>query len=156
MADIAAFTALPNTWYSGTNVHNFIASGAISAGQVVAIDATGVSMTVRAAVAEAGEMPIGVAVNTVADGAYVAVACDGCICYVTNADDTSAIDAGDFLETNDNAVGGTVSTAAVAATGGATVTCHNLVFGVALEDIAGGGNGRALIRGMTVVQPNSS
>lgn len=156
MADISAFTALPNALWAGNNIYNFTASGAIKAGQVVAIDATGVSMTVRAAVAEEGEMPIGVAVNTVADGDEIAVACDGCICYVANADDTNAIDAGSWVETNDNAVGGTVSAVAVAATGGATVTVHNLVCGVVIDDIAGGGTGRMIVRPGAVTQPNSS
>ena len=156
MADISAFTAIPNTLWAGNNIQDFTASGALKAGQVVSIDATGVSMTVRAAVAEAGEMPIGVAVNTVADGEKVAVATDGCICYVANFDDTTAIDAGSFLEVNDCAVGGTVGAVAVTATGGATVTVHNAVIGVALDDIAGGGTGRMLIRGLAVTQANSS
>jgi len=136
MTDITAFPTLHRVLWSGNNIIPMTASGAITAGMVVAIDATGVSMTVRAAVAESGEMPIGVALYTVADGAEVAVCTIGCVCYVANADDTTGIDAGDILTTNDCAVGGTV----IAAGAG---TKNNV--GIALDDIAGSGTGRALI-----------
>jgi len=134
----------------------FIAEGTVTAGQVVAIDATGVSMSVRGAVAETGERPIGVALTSATTGEYVTVALPGSICYAVNADDTTAIDAGDHLETNNNAVLGTVNTAVVAATGGATVTVHDAVIGYALDDIAGEGYGRMLVWPHTVTQPNSS
>lgn len=156
MTDISAFATGTPILHNNGPTWTFIASGTITAGQVVAIDATGVSNTVRAAVAESGEQPVGVALTSSTDGNYVTVALPGSICYVVNADDTTGIDAGDRLETNDCAVGGTVSTAAVAATGGATVTCHNHVIGVAIEDIAGGSYGKALINIDTVVQPNTS
>ena len=52
MTDISAFPAIHDVLYAGDNIQSFTASGAITAGQVVAIDATGVTLTVRAAVAD--------------------------------------------------------------------------------------------------------
>jgi hypothetical protein len=76
------------------------------------------------------------------------------IASVLNADDTTGIDAGDYLEMNDNAVGGTVSAAALTASG-ATATPHYCI-GIALEDIAGGGSGKCLIAPQCVIQVNAS
>jgi len=156
MADISAFPTISNPLYTGSNTITLTASGTIKAGQVVAFDATGVSKTVRAANAESGERPVGVAIHDAADGEPVTVATVGCICYVANADDSTAIDAGDWLETNDNSVGGTVSAVDTSATGGATVTVHDNVVGFAFEDIPGGGTGLAMILPGIHVQPNSS
>lgn len=105
----------------GNNVGDFLASGAISAGQVVAIDATGVTMTVRAAVVESGEAPIGVAIHgvTAAEatlGKHVSVAMIGTIVYVSNYSSDVDIDAGEYVTTNDCAVGGTVIACSGAAT----------------------------------------
>ncbi len=158
MADISAFPTIPQIVdYLGTT-STFTATAAITQGQVVAISATGVSDAVVKSVAESGGRPVGVAISTQATaGQKVAVAMLGSIVQVANADDTTGIDAGDFVETNDCAVGGTVSAASEAATGGATVTTHPQVIGVAIDDIAGGGYGRILITGpQYVVQANSS
>jgi len=120
--DRTAFPATMKTiLVAGNNVQSFIASGAISAGQVVAIDATGVTMTVRAAVVEAGEAPLGVAIQgvTAAEataGKQVAVAMLGCIVYVSNYSSDVDIDAGEPVTTNDCAVGGTVIACSGAAT----------------------------------------
>ena len=105
----------------GNNVQSFIASGAITKGQVVAIDATGVSMTVRAAVVESGEAPIGVAIASVTAaeataGKQVPVAMIGCIVYVSNYASDVDMDAGDYVTTNDCAIGGSVITCSGAAT----------------------------------------
>lgn len=156
MADISAFPTIRNVLYWGNNLVQVTATTAVTAGQVVAINATGVSMAVDPAVAAGGSRSIGVALYDAAAGAEVTIACVGCVAYVAIADDTTGADAGDFLETNDNTVGGTVSTAAVAATGGATVTSHFDVIGIALDDIAGGGTGRMLIQPMCLTQANSS
>ena len=155
MADISAFPSISKVEEHAWDTMTLVASGAITQGMVVAIDATGDSMTVRKAIAESGECPLGVALTSAADGAVVNVATAGVV-YVANADDTTAIDAGDFLEVNDNAVGGTVNAVSVAATGGATVTVHNLVIGKALDDIGGGATGRMLIVHMAITQANSS
>lgn len=156
MADISAFPTIRQVLYWGDNIRTLTATTAVTAGQVVAINATGVSMAVDPSVATAGSKALGVALYDAGVGALVAVAMNGCVVYVANADDTTAIDAGDHLETNDNAVKGTVSTAAVAATGGATVTVHNDIIGIALDDIAGGGTGRMLVQTGNLTQANSS
>lgn len=156
MADIDAWKTGHPVMVNNGPTWTFTASGDIKAGQVVAIDATGVSMTVRAAVAEAGESPIGVALINAADGELVTVALNGAICYFTNADDTTAIDAGSFLETNDNAVGGTVIAVNEAASGAATAVLHPLVIGKAIEDIAGGGVGLGIVCFGALTQANSN
>lgn len=154
MADVSAFPTMHDVLVDGNNILTLTATTAVKAGQVVDINATGVSMAVDPAVATG--CTVGVALYDAAAGAPVAVATIGCVVYVANADDTTTVDAGDWLETNDNAVGGTVSVAAVAASGGATATFHNNIVGKALDDIAGGGTGRMLITLGTLTQANSS
>lgn len=157
MADISAFPTIPQIveYLAGTST--FTASGAITQGMVVAFSATGVSDTVVGSVAESGGRPIGVAISSAADTAKVSVALLGSIVRVAVADDTTGIDAGNLVETNDCAVKGTVSEVTETATGGATVTTHPQVVGVALEDIAGGSYGRILILAPAyAVQANTS
>lgn len=136
MADITAFPTLHDVLYDGDNIKDYTAGAAITAGQVVAIHGTGVTKTVHPAVKGTTGRPAGVALYTVASGEKVAVAGPGCRVYVANADDTTAIDAGDPLEDNDNAVGGTVSALALA---GSLVI--RWCAGYADDDIAGGGTG---------------
>jgi len=155
MADISAFPSITKVLAFGNNQIPMTAGEAITAGQVVGIAATGVSMTAVVMDATTGETGIGVALFSAASGAPVTVCGPGDIVYVANADDTTAIDAGSFVEQNDNAVGGTVSAVSVAATDGATVTAHYGVIGIALDDIAGGGTGRILIAPQSIVQANS-
>ena len=156
MTDIAAFPAIHNVLYSGDNIQSFTASGAITAGQVVAIDATGVTLTVRAAVAESGERPVGVAIMSVASGAQVPVAMTGCIVNVANADDGTDIDAGEWLTTNDNTVGGTVSAQSIAAESGATAAIYDTMIGYAVGDIGKGATGLMMIQPQTITRPNAS
>ena len=157
MTDISAFPTISKVLDSGNNIINLTATNAITAGMVVEIDATGVSGAVNKAVLETGSMPIGVAIYSAAAGAQVAIATVGCVCYVANADDTAEIDAGSWVECNDNAVGGTVSAVAVAAISGAVGTGHNSVIGVALDDIPVSSTGRILILGpQCVVQLNNA
>ena len=140
MADISAFPTIRHVLESGENLITMTAGAAITAGQVVSFHGTGVSRTVHPCIAGTTGQPVGVALYTVSSGAEVAVATTGCICTVANADDTTGIDAGDTLQDNDNAVGGTVN--ALALSGGVTPT---YCVGYALDDIAGGGTGEALI-----------
>jgi len=156
MTDIAAFPAIHNVLYSGDNIQSFTASGAIKAGQVVAIDATGVTLTVRAAVAESGERPVGVAIYDVADTKPAAIAMTGCICYVANADDGTDIDAGEWLTTNANTVGGTVSAQSIAAESGATAAIYDTVIGYAVGDIAKAATGLMMIQPQTITRPNAA
>lgn len=157
MGDISAFPTIRNVLWSGSNIIKLTATTAVKAGQVVGINASGVSGAVDMCVAAAGEMPIGVALYGASAGAEVAVATVGCIVYVANASDSVAIDAGDWLETNANAVGGTVSPVAVAAVAGAIGTAHYGVIGVAIDDIAVSSTGRMLILGpQNVTQLNNA
>jgi len=157
MGDIGAFPTIRNVLWSGNNIVKLTATTAVKAGQVVGINATGVSGAVDKCVAASGEMPIGVAIYDAAAGADVAVATVGCIVYVANALDDTDIDAGSWLETNDNTVGGTVNAVAVAAIAGAVGTGHFGVIGVAIDDIAKSTTGRMLILGpQNVTQLNNA
>ena len=156
MADIAAFPTMHDVLKSGDNIQTFTATTEATAGQVVAIHATGVSGAVDPSVAAAGSRSVGVVIYGAAAGAKVAVAGMGCIVDVANASGSDAIDAGDYLETNDNAVKGTVSTAAVADIAGAVGTNHLDVIGIALDDIAAAGTGRMLVQPMAFAQLNNA
>jgi hypothetical protein len=154
MADITAFPDIDVVNENNGPTWTFTAKGAIKHGQVVAFEATGVAQQVIASVKESGGYPRGVALIDAADGAKVTVCLDGSICRVANADDTTAIDAGDFVECNDNAVKGTVS--AISLTGsGATCTNHFAV-GQAIDIIAGGGTGLIVVSCHEVTQSNAS
>lgn len=145
MTDISTFpTFNPSEGGKTPNTFTFIAGAAITAGQVVAYATTGVSMTVHPAVTDTTGQVIGVALYSVASGAKVAVALDGCIVNVANADDTAVIDAGSHVVANDNAVGGTVSAATSVAT--ASTIDAGIVVGIALQDIAASSYGLVLIR----------
>lgn len=156
MTDITAFPTIQRVEEQGVLTITLTATTAVTAGQVVSFADSGVSLAVDKSIAGSDTYPIGVALYDAAAGAKFACAIFG-IVYVANADDTTAIDAGHFVETNDCAVGGTVSAVSIAATGGATVTAHHQVVGKAIEDIAGGGTGRILLMPVASVgQANSS
>lgn len=138
MADIGTFPTIRNVLWSGSNIFKMTATTAVKAGQVVAINAAGVSGAVDPCVAAAGSMPLGVALYGAGAGAEVAIAGPGCIVYVANADDTAVVDAGGYVTFNDNAVGGTVSEVG---SGAAT----QQVVGFAIDDIAASGTGRILL-----------
>ncbi len=139
MTDISAFPTISKVLVTGNNIVSYTAGAAISAGMVVAFHGTGVSQTVHPAVKGTTDTPVGVALYGVASGAKVAVAGPGCRVYVAIADDTTGADAGDYLEDNANAVGGTVSVAARVDAG--VVSVLKFCVGVAEDDIAGGGTG---------------
>ena len=150
MAEVSAFPTMHDVLKGGDNLSTFTATTAVKAGQVVAINATGVSGAVDMSVAAAGSRSIGVALYDAAAGDKVAVAMSGCIVDVANVEVASVIDAGSFVETNDNAVGGVVNAAAVADIAGAVAVNHLDIIGIALDDIAA--TGRILITPMTLVQ----
>lgn len=160
MADISAFPTLPRANDSelisdGGPILTFIASGTIKVGQVVCFAATGDSMTVLASVAGANTKPVGVALDNVTNGEYVAVAMAGCVVEMANADDTATIDAGHWVECNDNTVGGTINEIDFTASG-ATVTIKDQTIGMALDDIAASGTGRVLIMPVPLTVGNAS
>lgn len=149
MTDISAFPTMPYTHDSEMQsdrgpVLTFTASGTILVGQVVCFAASGASMTVLASIKGSGTVPVGVALDNASDGEKVAVAMMGCVAEVANADDTATIDAGDWLECNDNAVAGTVSTATFTAASDADAR-NAQIIGMALEDIGASGTGYMLI-----------
>jgi len=156
MGDVQTFATGHPIMVNNGPTMTFTASGTITAGQVVAIDATGESMVVRAAVAESGESPIGVALTSASNGEAVTVALPGAVCYMVNADDTTGIDAGSFLEVNDNTIGGTVNAVNEAASGSATGILHPLVIGKAIQDIPKSSYGLAIISYSPLTQANSS
>ena len=160
MADISAFPTLPRANDSelisdGGPILTFVASGTILVGQAVCYAATGVSMTVIASVAGTKTKPVGVALDNVTDGEKVAVAMAGCVVEMATADDTATIDAGHWVECNDNAVGGTINEIDFTASG-ATVTIKDQTIGMALDDIAASGTGRVLIMPVPLTVGNAS
>lgn len=140
MADISAFPTIHNVVIHEGLMRTYTATEAVKAGQAVGFAATGVSNAVVPMDATADEQCIGVAVYDAGAGSLVSVAMDGCVVVVANADDTTAIDTGDQVELNDNAVQGTVSTLALT-----QFTANHYVLGIALEDIAGAGEGEILV-----------
>lgn len=142
MADIGAFPTIHGVVIDDRGpIRSFTFTEAASAGMAVGFAATGVSNAVVPMDATAGEQCIGVAVYDVEAGDLGAVAMDGNIVVVANADDTTAIDAGDQVELNDNAVQGTVSALTLT-----QFTANHYVLGIALEDIAGAGTGEILVQ----------
>lgn len=147
MGDITAFPTIRNVKYSGSNVHRFTATTAVKAGQLVAFAATGVSGAVNPAIKSTTGQPIGVALYGVDAGREVAVACNGCIVYVANFSTTVALDSGDVVEDNANAVGGTVGLAALTSTaGGGAVATVKYTAGVMIDKVAASATGRMLVK----------
>jgi hypothetical protein len=141
MGNIATFPTISNVLFNGDNVITLTATNAVTAGMVVEIDADGVSGAVNAAIAEAASKPIGVAITSAGAGDEVSVATYGCVVYVANADDTATADAGTYVVTNANAVGGTVSTELAV---GDLETPQQIV-GMLLEGMTAGGTARCLL-----------
>lgn len=149
-ADISAFPTIRNVLISGDNINTYTAGEDIKAGQVVAFADDGVSWTVHPAIKATTAMPIGVALYSVDSGEEIAVAGPGCIVNVANFHDTTTIDAGDGLEPNDNAVGGTVNTLALL---GSLAILY--VIGYAVEDIGASGTGAMLVNPHVVIDAAS-
>ena len=124
-------------------IETYTAAAAIKGGQVV-VYISGTSGSVTPATGATSEKVAGVALYNVASGGLCAVAQAGCIVKVVNADDTTAINPGAWIQTNDNAVLGTVNAIAFTGTESTLATQFNVV-GIATETIAGGGSGYALI-----------
>lgn len=156
MADITTFPSIQDVLVFGDNVREFTATEAITQGQVVGFAATGVSDAVVPMDATSGETAVGVAIETAAIGAMVKVAMIGCVVKMANADDTTAIDAGSYVEQNDNAVMGTVNAVDVADIVGAVGTGHYGVIGIAEADIAGGASGNVRIEPLYTFQVNDA
>lgn len=147
MADIAKFPTITQVVDRGYQFSGpYKAGSTIKAGMVVAYARTGVTDTVHPHIKGTTGSIVGVAAEDAATGDWLNVYEDGAVCYLANADDTTVIDAGAVVEGNDNAVGGTISAAAGAATTAEGTELMADVVGVALEDIAGGATGLVKIR----------
>jgi hypothetical protein len=158
MADIAAFPTIRNVLWTGKNIHKFTATTAVTAGQVVAFAATGVSGAVIPAIKATSGQPIGVALYGAAAGKMVTVACNGCIVYVANAESDVDIDSGHILEDNDNATApGCVSMAAVTSTaGGGAVATVKYTVGIAIDKILRSETGRMLVKCGRMTAPQTA
>lgn len=154
MTDIAAFPTLTHVCDQGHEFARAVKAGAaIKAGMVVAYADTGVSDTVHPAVRGTTATIAGVAAADIASGAWGTIYLNGAIVYLVNADDTTTIDAGAVLTTDDNAVGGTVSAASAKTT--TTGELRVDIIGYAIEDIAAssaGSYGRVMIQMQTVLE----
>lgn len=151
MADISAFPTKATLTASDKPVvggiegptQTFKFAAAAKTGQVV-VYVTGTSGSVTPATGATSEKVAGVAMDDVASGSFGAVAMAGCIMMCVNADDTTAITPGAWVQTNDNAVLGTVSAIAFTGTESTLATQFNVV-GITQETIAGAGFGYVLL-----------
>ena len=126
MATTTTFPTIRNVLHSGKNLQQFTAGEDLTAGMVVGMAATGVSMTVHAMNATAGEQPIGVVITDVDSGAEATVALMGCIVYVAEGAGAS-MEAGQLVQTDaaDATVTGCISAFTPRADLGSTVTDAN-------------------------------
>lgn len=158
MTDITAFPAIVDVLHNDGPTWTFTATEAITRGMVVGFAATGIADSVVCMDETASEIPIGVAITTAAAGAKVAVALNGSIVTVANADADTALEAGALVMCNDCAVKGTVSEytprAAHTSIAGATTTLFTdsikHVVGTAIGAIAANSTGKVLLNIVTI------
>lgn len=154
--DISAFPTIQQVVINDSGpIRAYTFTEAAKAGMAVGYAEGGISNAVVPMDDTTGEQCIGVAVYDVEAGDMGAVAMDGCEVIVANADDTQGIDAGDQVMQNDNSVQGTVSaytpradlgSTVIDATNDTTVDGSAKIVGVAMEDIAGNGTGKILVK----------
>ena len=153
-ADITVFPAIQDVLVSGDNIREFTATEAITKGQVVGFAATGTADAVVPMDATAGENAFGVAISTAAIGAIVKVAGPGCQVKVANYHDTTVIEAGEYVQQDDNTVKGTVGVFTPRPDLAATIIdtvddtfadSHALLVGQAVTAIAADGTGTIMI-----------
>jgi hypothetical protein len=154
MGDVTTFPSIQDVLVSGDNIREFTATEAITKGQVVGFAATGVANAVVRMHETADEHPIGVAISTAAIGAIVKVAMAGCEVKVANSTDDTAIEAGEYVQTDDAAALGTVAvftpradlTATITDTVDDTVADSSAnIIGVAQTIITADGTGTILL-----------
>ena len=159
MADIAAFPTITNVVVSEGHTLTYTGAGSldIKPGMVVDYDSTGVNMTAQATLAASGDYPVGVAISNsdVSASERFTVMIDG-VGNLANYDDTTAILIGDWVMTNDNAVGGTIGVASIAATATTLAIIQANVVGQCLGTIAGGSYGPVRIAPCVITRANSS
>jgi hypothetical protein len=154
MGDTTTFPSIQDVLVSGDNIREFTATEAVTKGQVVGFAGTGVADSVVRMHETADEHPIGVAITTATIGAIVRVAMAGCQVKVANSTDDTAIEAGEYVQTDDAAALGTVAVftprADLAATIKDTVDdtvadSHANIIGVAQTIITADGTGTILL-----------
>ena len=117
---------------------DFIAGGAILAGQVVAIAGTGVAWTVHPANGVATAAVVGVAMHSQATtGGHVAVAGPGSVILVQNGDDTATLEAGDIVQADVTSAFGCVTAE--------TDTTEHYQVGILLAAMAASGQAYCLL-----------
>lgn len=139
MGDISTFPTRHTILVTDPQVaplRTFTAGETIKAGMVVTVDPTTGDNVVIPGDSDDAAPVVGVALYGAATNDPVTVCTAGCICYVANESASAAIGEGVTLKLADANVGGAVL---AYATGAA------YIVGVALEDIALNGWGRALI-----------
>jgi hypothetical protein len=147
MADISAFPSKATIESGDLSLikqmgaqDKFTLAADVSAGQVVVYGS--VSGEVTPATGATTEIVAGVVMDDGSDGDLVTVFMIGSIARLTNFSTTVAIGAGKWVQTNDNAVKGTINE--VAAPSGTAYNYYNIV-GIALETIAASSYGYCLI-----------
>jgi hypothetical protein len=158
MVGIVAFPTIRNVLVEGDNIVTFISGGTIKAGMVVAFAAAGGNFIVLPAIKATTGQPIGVALHDALITKPVAVAMDGCIVNVVDADDTTDLDAGDIVEDNVNAIGGTVSAVSWMDAGVLLVVKYQvgIMLDITLGATTGGGIGRMLVSCGTFTAANNA
>jgi hypothetical protein len=131
----------------------FTLAANVTAGQVVVFHATDGYVT--PATGATTERVAGVVEEDGTSGDEILVYLAGNIAYLVNADDTTTIDMGAWVITNDNAVKGTISAVSTTASG-TTATLYLNTVGIALEDIDGDGFGKVLIMPVPITVANAS
>lgn len=149
MTDISAFPTIHQVWKGGAPpLPGFTAKEAITAGMVVGMAGSGDGYGVVCMDQTAGERPFAVAMITAASGAPITLLGPGSIAEVAVADDTTGVDAGSWVETNDNPVKGTVNefspradlgSTVIDASNDTTIDGSANIIGMAMNDGAGGG-----------------
>lgn len=141
MTNITTFPTIQNVLYSGDNVIEMIAGETITKGQVVGSEAsTPDSLEVFAMDATGSEYADGVALESKTVGEKILVALDGCVCYVANNDDTTAIERGVFVGQGTSTVKGCIVTLTP------STTAVQYCVGKTIGDIAADGTGLMLIQ----------
>jgi len=139
MADIETFPTRATILVTDPQIaplRTFTASEVIYAGQVVTVDPTTGDNYVTPGDLDNAAPVIGIALYGAASGAPITVCTAGCICYVANESGSAAVGEGSTLMLANANVAGTV----LAYASGAAY-----IVGIALEDIAANGWGRALV-----------
>jgi len=132
-------TATNRILVHGDNQYTFTAADTLKAGQVVQVVPSGGDFKIYPAKVANSACPVGIVDQNATSGDDdVTVNLYGCVCYGANADDGTAIDAGQAVKvTTNTSCDGTLQAWA----GGGPEYC----IGIAVTDIAANGWGKVLV-----------